>query len=203
MTGTGKTAILSALAAQGAQVLDLEALASHRGSSFGALGLPSQPTNEQFENQLGLAWSQFDPQQPVWIEAESRRIGLCRIPDPLFQQMVSARWVIVHRDRSERLAALVQLYGSADRQGLIAATERIRKRLGGLCTQQAIELLKQDRLSEAFDLILDYYDRTYTYDLQRRQIAVEPLDITGQSATAVAQHLRAAFQPVFSRGGSF
>lgn len=198
MTGTGKTAILTELATQGSQVLDLEALANHRGSSFGALGLPPQPTNEQFENQVAWAWSQFDAQQPVWIEAESRRIGLCRVPNSLFQQMIAGRWVIVHRDRAERLDALVQLYGTADRQALITATERIQKRLGGLRTKQAVEFLKQGHLAEAFDLILDYYDRTYTYDLQRRQIAIETIDITGLSAATVAQQLRSQFQPAFA-----
>jgi tRNA 2-selenouridine synthase len=191
MTGTGKTDILTALAAQGAQTIDLEGLASHRGSSFGALGLPPQPTNEQFENQLALQWAQLDPDSPVWIEAESRRIGLCRIPDPIFHQMQRARVIEIKRDRSERLAALVQVYGAVDRQGLVRATERIRKHLGGLRTQQAVDLLHQDQLAEAFDLILDYYDRTYTYDLQRRNVSPDSIDLTGLSAAESARCLQA------------
>ncbi|MBF2048313.1 MAG: tRNA 2-selenouridine(34) synthase MnmH [Leptolyngbya sp. IPPAS B-1204] len=190
MTGTGKTAILIALAQQGAQVIDLEGLANHRGSSFGALGLPPQPSNEQFENLLALQWAKLDPNQPVWIEAESRRIGLCRIPEAVFQQMDCAQIIEIQRPRSERLAALVEIYGTADRQALITATERIRKRLGGLRTQQAIALLLQGKLTEAFDLILDYYDRTYTYDLQRRNRPIQPVDITGLSATESAALLQ-------------
>ncbi|MBN8638517.1 MAG: tRNA 2-selenouridine(34) synthase MnmH, partial [Anaerolineae bacterium] len=139
MTGTGKTDILQALAGLGAQVIDLEGLASHRGSSFGALGLPPQPGNEQFENLLALAWAKLDPALPVWLEAESRRIGLCRIPDPIFAQMEQAQVIEISRTRSERLDYLVEIYGRADRSALIEATERIRKRLGGLRTQQAVD----------------------------------------------------------------
>lgn len=191
MTGTGKTDILTALAAQGAQTIDLEGLASHRGSSFGALGLPPQPTNEQFENQLALQWAELDPDQPVWIEAESRRIGLCRIPDPIFHQMQQARVIEIKRERSERLAALVKGYGAIDRQDLIKATERIHKHLGGLRTKQAVDLLDQGQLAEAFDLILDYYDRTYAYDLQSRDASLDSIDLTGLSAAESAKRLQA------------
>ncbi|MFM7424404.1 MAG: tRNA 2-selenouridine(34) synthase MnmH [Elainella sp.] len=191
MTGTGKTEILHSLVDLGAQVIDLEGLANHRGSSFGALGLPAQPTNEQFENRLALAWSQVNPEMPVWLEAESRRIGLCRIPDPLFQQMAQAPVLEIRRQRTERLAHLVEVYGAIDRQELITATERIERRLGGLRTQQAVAHLQQDQLAAAFDLILDYYDRTYSYDLERRQIQIEPVEASGLSWLEVAQKLLA------------
>lgn len=189
MTGVGKTEILKALAEQGAQILDLERLANHRGSSFGSLGLPDQPTNEQFENLVAMQWWRLDPTQPTWIEAESKRIGICRIPEALFQQMDRSPVIEITRPRSERLRTLVDLYGTADRQDLIAATERIRKRLGGLRTQQAIDCLRQDKLAEACDIILDYYDKTYTYDLQRRHVKIYPLDVTGLSPTASARLL--------------
>lgn len=189
MTGTCKTDILTALAQQGAQVLDLEHLANHRGSSYGGIGLPPQPSNEQFENLIAVQWSKFQPEQPVWIEAESKRIGTCRIPEALFQQMEEAKVIEICRPRSERLAALVQLYGVMDRAALIAATERIHKRLGGLRTHQAIELLQQGQITEAFDIVLDYYDKTYTYDLQRRKIMIQPVDVTGLLADTAAKAL--------------
>lgn len=191
MTGTGKTEILQALAGLGAQMIDLEGLASHRGSSFGALGLPPQPTNEQFENQLALAWAKLDPEIPVWLEAESRRIGLCRIPDLIFDQMERAKVVEISRTRLERLDYLVEIYGTADREALIMATERIRKRLGGLRTQEAVDYLRHGQLAPAFDLILDYYDRTYSYDLQRRQVQILPCDVSGLSSLEVARLLQA------------
>ena len=72
LSGSGKTQILLALRDAGEQVLDLEGLANHRGSAFGGIGLPPQPTVEQFENELFLEWRSFDRDRPVWIESESQ-----------------------------------------------------------------------------------------------------------------------------------
>jgi tRNA 2-selenouridine synthase len=196
MTGTGKTAILTALASQGAQVLDLEQLASHRGSSYGSLGLPPQPTNEQFENQLAMQWAKFNASSPVWIEAESKRIGTCRIPEALFQQMEQAIVIEITRSRAERLTTLVDVYGATDREELVAATERIQKRLGGLRTQQAVKLLRAGELAEAFKIILDYYDKAYTYDLQRRRAMIHTINIEGLSAFESAVVLLAKAQEI-------
>ncbi len=188
-TGTGKTEILSALTAEGEQVLDLEALANHRGSSYGSLGLPPQPTNEQFENLVAMQWLAFDPEYPVWIEAESRRIGLCRVPDAIFTQMMQAPILQVIRPRAERVDLLVKIYGAAEIEELVTATDRLRKKLGGLRTQQAIDLLRQSKLAEAVDLVLDYYDKTYQYDLERRKVSIYTLDMAGLSAEASAKLL--------------
>lgn len=186
MTGTGKTAILAALFSQGEQILDLENLANHRGSSYGNLGLPAQPTPEQFENRVAIDWARLDPDRPVWIEAESRRIGACRVPDPIFSQMMESPILQVTRTQSERLAILVEIYGEIAVEELVVATERIRKKLGGLRTQQAIDLLRQSRFAEAFEIGLDYYDKAYLYDLNRRNVAIDTIDISGHSAAESA-----------------
>lgn len=186
MTGTGKTDILYALAEQGEQILDLEQLANHRGSSYGSLGLPAQPTNEQFENQIAMQWANLNDQQPVWIEAESRRIGMCRVPNELFLPMMQAPVVQIERSRPERIALLLQVYGTADPQGLVAATERLRKRLGGLRTQQTVELILRGELAQAIDIVLDYYDKTYCYDLQQRNVPVHALNVSNLSPTESA-----------------
>ncbi|MBE9178444.1 tRNA 2-selenouridine(34) synthase MnmH [Oculatella sp. LEGE 06141] len=179
MTGTGKTDMLTALAAHGEQVLDLEHLANHRGSSYGALGLPPQPSNEHFENRVALEWATFDSSRPVWIEAESKRIGLCRVPDEIFAQMERSPVLEITRSRGERIALLETVYGEADPIALIAATERLRKRLGGLRTQQAVDWIRQGNLAPAIEITLDYYDKTYTYDLKRRQVPIYPVDVAG------------------------
>jgi tRNA 2-selenouridine synthase len=189
MTGTGKTDILHELAAQGEQVLDLEAIAHHRGSSFGSLGLPPQPTNEQFENEIAVQWIALSDQRPVWIEAESKRIGLCRIPEALFDQMERSPVIEAIRSREERIQLLVEIYGRLELSSLIEATERIRKRLGGLRTQQAVDFLQNRQLAEAVDLILAYYDKTYDYDLKRRSVRFYPVEITGLDAIAAASRL--------------
>ena len=186
MTGTGKTLILQALRQQGEQVLDLEGLANHRGSSFGSLDMPPQPSTEHFENLIGDRLAQLDSQRPVWIEAESRRVGTCRIPEELFQQMEVAPTLEIVRPLEERLDILVQIYGQTDRTGLIEATERIRKRLGGQRAQKAVELIRNEQPHEVCKILLDYYDRTYRYDLERRQKFIPQLDVAGLSPDAAA-----------------
>ncbi|ABG53280.1 Rhodanese-like [Trichodesmium erythraeum IMS101] len=181
MTGSGKTEILHALRDMGEQVLDLEALANHRGSSFGALGQLPQPTNEQFWNKIAMEWGKFDSTQPLWVEAESRSIGLCRIPQEIFEQMEKAIVIEISRSRQERVAFLVEIYGDANIDDLIAATERIRKRLGGLRAQKAIDFGREGNLVAASDLILHYYDKTYTYDLEKRGGYIYKVNVSGLS----------------------
>jgi tRNA 2-selenouridine synthase len=189
MTGTGKTGILMELSSRGEQTLDLEALANHRGSSYGNLGLPPQPSTEQFENLLALEWVKMAVDRLVWIEAESRMVGTCRVPDSLFQQMVSAPVVQVLRSRPDRVAILLEVYGTADRTELIAATERLRKRLGGQQTQATIAVIQAGDLTTAIGNVLDYYDKAYCYDLQRRQVPIHSIDAIGLSTPDIATRL--------------
>jgi tRNA 2-selenouridine synthase len=191
MTGTGKTTVLETLAAKGQQVLDLEHWASHRGSSYGALGLPPQPTQEQFDNNLGIAWGQLSADRPIWIEAESRRVGLCSVPDELFAPMMAAPIWQIERSRSERLDILTPIYGVLPTAELVAATQRIARKLGGEKTNQAIIQIEAGNLRPAIDLVLDYYDKCYQYDLDRRGVIVHPVDAIGLSDIEVADRLMA------------
>ena len=190
MTGTAKTDILHALAEQGEQILDLEGYANHRGSSFGALCLPPQPSTEQFENLIADRWHRLDAQRSVWIEAESKAVGPCRVPPELFAQMETAFALEVTRPVSERLSLLVDIYGQAEPAELVAATERIRKRLGGARTQEAVAHIQAGNLAKAVEITLSYYDRTYRYGLEQRDRPVPEVDITGLSPTKAAQKLR-------------
>ncbi|MGB3514377.1 MAG: tRNA 2-selenouridine(34) synthase MnmH [Microcoleaceae cyanobacterium] len=196
MTGSGKTEILTALKNIGEQVLDLEALANHRGSSFGALGQLPQPTNEQFGNAIAMEWAKFNRSQTLWIEAESKRIGMCNIPQEIFEQMEMATVIEISRSRQERVELLVKIYGEADINDLIAATERIRKRLGGLRAQKAVDFLKEGNLAAASDLILHYYDKTYTYDLEKRGVSIYKVDVSGLSAVDAAVLVRKKSQQI-------
>jgi len=191
MTGTGKTAILHALAALGEPTLDLEHCASHRGSSYGNLGLPPPPTIEQFENLIGLAWSRLDGDRPIWIEAESRMVGTCRIPDALFNQMVQSPVLQVERSRPQRIELLLQDYGGMDPQQLIVATERLQKRLGRERVQAAVACIRRNDLAAAISMVLDYYDKTYVFDLHRRGGAIYSVDVADCDAAIAARRLLA------------
>ena len=189
MTGSGKTYMLQALADRGEQIIDLEGLANHRGSSYGALGLPDQPSTEQFENKLALEWQQLDPNRRVWLEAESRNVGCCRIPTGIFSQMEAAPVFRVQRSRQERIETIAKMYGEEDLEGLVAATQRIKKRLGSERTQQALERLGKGEIVEAIELILPYYDKTYTYDLERRGSTSIEIDTVGMTPAESASVL--------------
>ena len=200
MTGSGKTLILQELAALGQSVLDLEALANHRGSSFGALLLPPQPSTEHYENLLADQWVTFPCDRPIWLEAESRRVGTCRIPDELFKQMDGAPAVEVVRSLDERLDLLVAIYGEASLDGLVEATERIRKRLGGDRTQAAVQHIQTRNLRAACAIILDYYDRAYRHDLERRRRVIPQVDISHLSTAASARLLADMLPQLLSPG---
>ncbi|RMI14661.1 MAG: tRNA 2-selenouridine(34) synthase MnmH [Calditrichaeota bacterium] len=168
-TGTGKTEILHYLREMGEQVIDLEALAHHKGSSFGSLGEAPQPSQEWFENQLSDQWLRLDPERVVWVEDESRKIGSRIIPEGIWKQMRSAPVIFLDMPVELRAKRLVESYGAFSAQELKAAIERLQERLGGLHTQQAVRLLEQRELEACCRLLLThYYDKTYLHGLSRR-----------------------------------
>jgi tRNA 2-selenouridine synthase len=186
LTGTGKTRILESLKTSGNQVLDLEDLANHRGSSFGGLGMPTQPSTQQFENLIAEELFLMDTSKPVWIEAESLRVGSCTIPEELFRLMKSAPSFEITRPIEVRLDILTEMYGQISPTDLIVATKRIAQRLGGLRTKAAIELINKNEIREACRLILDYYDRSYTGYSKNRPLSIPRVAVGTLSAENAA-----------------
>lgn len=109
-TGSGKSRLLQALAECGAQVLDLEKLANHRGSLLGGLPDSPQPSQKGFETQLWNALRNFDPAQPVYTEAESRKIGALSLPDSLLQSIRQANCIRLDGGLDARAALLLEDY---------------------------------------------------------------------------------------------
>ncbi|MDO5289548.1 MAG: tRNA 2-selenouridine(34) synthase MnmH [Pseudomonadota bacterium] len=109
-TGSGKTRLLQALAAQGAQVLDLEALASHRASVLGLIPGQPQPSQKQFEMRVWQALRGFDAARPVYVEAESKKVGNCTLPDALMHAMRASDCLHVQLPDAQRVALLMQDY---------------------------------------------------------------------------------------------
>lgn len=166
-TGSGKTQLLEGLRAAGQQVVDLEALARHRGSVFGGINQPSQPTVEQFENDLFRQWRELDPDLPVWIEGESQSIGRAIIPLPVWKQMSAAPAIVVKVNREQRIEFLVNEYGGLPAEELSHAIEKIKKRLGGARLRDALEALRRDDVHSFAGIALDYYDKAYTKSLEK------------------------------------
>lgn len=167
-TGSGKTAVLNALRALGEQVIDLEGIAHHKGSAFGAIGQPPQPSNEQFENELGLQWRLLNSTRRVWLEDESQKIGANFIPNQIYNAIRTAPTLILDIPTATRIENLVKDYGMAPPEQLEACILKIERRLGGYHTKLAREALHTGDFAACFGYILDYYDRTYNYGIEQR-----------------------------------
>lgn len=109
-TGSGKSRLLHALASEGAQVLDLEALAVHRGSLLGALPGQAQPSQKSFESAIWFALSRFDPARPVFVESESRKIGALQVPDALITNMRASACLQLEVPLAARVQLLTEDY---------------------------------------------------------------------------------------------
>ncbi|WP_019948812.1 tRNA 2-selenouridine(34) synthase MnmH [Hymenobacter aerophilus] len=174
LTGSGKTDVLHALAAQNQPVLDLEGLAAHKGSAFGSIGQPEQPTQEQFENDLAARLAALPAETPFWVEDESRGIGRVAVPGGLFEQLRTAPLVVLEIPREVRVAKLADEYGRQDPAALAASVLRIRKRLGGLATKEALAAIGGNDMEKMVSLVLDYYDKTYSHGLDGRPFVRVP-----------------------------
>jgi tRNA 2-selenouridine synthase len=170
-TGSGKTLVLQELKKQNEPILDLEALAKHKGSAFGGLDMKPQPSTEHFENLLALnlfLLTKEKAQENIWVEDESQRIGLVNLPPLLWQQMRKKPLFFLDIPFQERLNYLVEEYGVYSKEQLINATVRIQKRLGGLETKTAINALLENDIHGCFEVLLKYYDKHYLKGLHNR-----------------------------------
>jgi len=160
----------------GHQVLDLEGLANHRGSSFGGIGQPPQPGTEQFTNLIFEKISGFDLSRPIWVEGESQNIGKVFILDELFSQMNSCPTIRIDPPKSQRIERLVRDYACFPAEDLQASIEKISKRLGGKDTQETLEALHAGDYRKVVDITLDYYDKTYDFSMARRETQMIPYE---------------------------
>ena len=167
-TGSGKTRILQELRGMDEQVIDLEFLAQHRGSTYGSLNRLEQPSQEQFENNLAEQLQRLDRSSRIWLEDESRTIGRCSIPKSLWDRMQSASLYFLEVPLENRVQSLVQEYGSLDKEFLVVCTERISRRLGPEQTKKAIASIKENRMEDFVRWVLVYYDKTYQTGLINR-----------------------------------
>ena len=171
-TGSGKTPVLLAMRERGAHVIDLEGLANHKGSSFGAIGEAPQPSTEQFENLLFAELRKFPAGATIWLEDESRMIGTVYLPDEFYHRLVAAPVTVIEQPLEWRVTRLVNLYGSYPRDLLRKAFVRIRKRLGGQHLNAALAALEGEDLATAARIALIYYDKAYAHYGERRNAPV-------------------------------
>lgn len=167
-TGSAKTDLLIHMQRSGQTIINLEALANHRGSAFGAFGQPPQPSQEMFENLLAIElYGKRD--KLIWLEDESQRIGSLTIPHPLWRTIRTRPVFFLDISFEDRLDYIERIYGGFEKERYINAVIRIQKRLGPLETKTTINHILEDNYREAFRILLKYYDKTYTKSLHNRE----------------------------------
>jgi len=211
-TGAGKTEVIKELEKAGEHVIDLEDIANHKGSAFGNIGMPAQPTQEMFENVLSIRLRTLryesnsspnsNPQliidhSPIWLEDESQRIGLINIPTDLWQTMRRSPLYFMDIPFEERLKHIVEEYGCFDKEKMIDAILRIKERLGGLEAKKTIEFLNEDNTIESFRILLKYYDKWYTKGLHNRENIISLLQIVKCSSVTPENAKKLVQQPVY------
>ncbi|MEZ5686362.1 MAG: tRNA 2-selenouridine(34) synthase MnmH [Paracoccaceae bacterium] len=208
-TGSAKTELLHLMAGQGVQVLDLEGLANHRGSLFGAVG--PQPSQRAFEGRLALAMAALDPARPVVIEAESAKVGECRVPPAVWRAICDAPRLEIMAPLSERATYLTRAYAD-----LLDDPERIVSIIARLAPMHPAKRIAawqaEARAGEfaalAEGLMADHYDPRYTKHRARMQVPVTEIAAPSLAAADLpalaanlAQALPAALSQTPPQGG--
>jgi tRNA 2-selenouridine synthase len=200
-TGSGKSRLLRALAQVGAQVLDLEELAKHRGSVLGELPQAPQPSQKRFETLIWWTLRRFAPARPVFVESESRRVGRLRVPTVLIERMRAAPCLKIELPLSERVRLLRDEYEHFERvpQDLIEQLECLLPLHGHAPVAQWKDLAaahEWDRLVEA--LLTRHYDPAYARSIRKNFVQAEQAEIL-RIACADATEYAAAAQTLAAR----
>ncbi len=169
-TGAGKSRLLQALQAQGAQVLDLEALANHRGSVLGLVPGSPQPSQKQFDSRVWNALRGLDPLRPVFVESESKKVGDLRVPEALIERMRASSCVRVDVALESRVKLLLEDYAF-----FVTDTEAFCQRLDALRLARGHEIVngwqaaaRVGRTAEVVkSLLADHYDPIYMQSMNR------------------------------------
>ncbi|MCW5652193.1 tRNA 2-selenouridine(34) synthase MnmH [Hydrogenophaga sp.] len=196
-TGSGKTRLLQALAAQGAQVLDLEALARHRSSVLGEIPGQRQPSQKGFDSQVWQALRGMDPRRTVYVESESKKVGKVRVPDALVDAMHASPCIALHLDDEERVALLLEDYDFFVRDPA-AFCERLQAltMLRGKDMVAAWQTQVQAGQTPAVvrDLLRLHYDPMYAQSTARhfsQSASALPCELRDRSPQALADAARA------------
>ncbi|MEO8310204.1 MAG: tRNA 2-selenouridine(34) synthase MnmH [Caldimonas sp.] len=169
-TGSGKSRLLDALAAEGAQVLDLERLANHRGSVLGLVPGSTQPSQKAFDTRLWEAMRRLDPAGPVFVESESKKIGDLRVPESLIVRMRASPCLWLELPLDERVALLMADYDFfvADVEAFCARLDALRALRGHAVVDAWQEAARAGRTAEVVrDLLVVHYDPIYLDSMRR------------------------------------
>lgn len=202
-TGCGKTRLLAALRQANAQVLDLEELASHRGSVLGSIPGVVQPSQKYFDTLLLHELSHFDPARPIWVEAENKKIGNVQLPVSLLSTMRGGLTIQIETDMPQRVALLREDYQhfEDDPQCMMERLTFLRPLIGGAEFSIWEELAAEHRMPELFErLMRNHYDPAYRRSILRNYPAIDAspaitlADLSPAGLLVVAQSMRNSFE---------
>ena len=199
-TGSGKSRLLETLHADGAQVLDLEQLAAHRGSVLGNLPSQPQPSQKMFETMIWSTLRKFDPARPVFVESESKKVGQLRVPGALMDLMRASPCISLTLSRANRVRLLMEDYAH-----FTMSPESLNEQLAHLVSLHGREKIERwQQMARAGEmpalveeLLVDHYDPAYTRSINRNFIkfdeaqVLELEDISPQAFLTAARTLQA------------
>jgi tRNA 2-selenouridine synthase len=194
-TGSAKSRLLEALEARGAQVLDLERLAAHRGSVLGGLPGEPQPAQKMFETRVWNALRRFDADIPVFVEAESKKIGQLQVPDALILAMRGSPCVRIAADVPSRVAFLMEDYGHflRDPQALKAQLDCLLALYGRETIDAWKALADRGAFAELVGaLLVDHYDPAYRKSMDRNYVGLETAPVVHPRDLSPAEISRVA-----------
>ena len=210
-TGAGKSRLLQVLQAQGAQVLDLEALANHRGSVLGLVPGSPQPTQKAFDTRVWDALRRFDPARPVFVESESKKIGDLRVPEALIRRIRAAPCIHLELGLERRVALLMQEYDFfvRDTEGFCARLDALRALRGHETVDRWQAAARAGRTAAVVrELLTQHYDPIYLQSMRRNFSGIDSpslelaWDGSAAGLAAAAQRVTEAFEPADGRRAS-
>jgi len=200
-TGSGKTRLLDTLEAIGAQVLDLEQLAAHRGSVLGNIPCQPQPSQKAFETSIWDRLRRFDPQLPVFVESESRKVGSLRVPGALMERMRASPCIAMQVAREDRVKLLIEDYQhfACNAPALNAQLEFLVQLHGRERIERWQAMASAGEMPALVDeLLVDHYDPAYLKSIHRNFVQYDKAtelalaDISPESFIAAARRLHGA-----------
>lgn len=198
-TGSGKTRLLEALAQAGAQVLDLEAIASHRSSVLGLIPGATQPTQKAFDTQVWDALRQFDPQRPVFVEAESKKVGNLTVPADLMTAMRASPCWRVDLPLERRVDLLLEDYAffTQDRALFAERLTRLTALRGKAMVQDWHDKIERGEMREVVtELLTAHYDPGYDHSTRQNFVQFDTAPVISPASHSRADMLALAHQLV-------
>jgi len=186
-TGSGKSQLLNQLELSGHPVINLEKIASHRGSAFGGLLLPPQPSQHEFEKEIEKALLNHALVKYIFVEQKPPSLGKRKIPSSLYSKINEGITVQLNADKQTRVNNILREYKAAGKENFINALKKLNKRLTSSVIYELELLLHSENYKAFVEKILDYYDNTSKYQLTKKTDIV--LDVQGGNVVYETLHL--------------